>query len=148
MQNGRVIAYASHRLKDHEQRYPTHDLELAAVVHALKIWRHYLIGNKCDIYTDHKSLKYFFTQEDLNMTQHRWLELIKDYDLEIHYHLGKAKVVADVLSRRSFCHSLSMEVVPSELRQEMGELRLEIIPKGMLNELRVQYNIMDRICKA
>ena len=67
MQNGRVIAYASHQLKDHEQRYPTQDLELAAVLHALKIWRHYLIGNKCDIYTDHKSLKYFFTQEDLNM---------------------------------------------------------------------------------
>ena len=62
-----VIAYASHQLKDHEQRYPTQDLELAAVLHALKIWRHYLIGNKCDIYTDHKSLKYFFTQEDLNM---------------------------------------------------------------------------------
>jgi hypothetical protein len=146
MQNGRVIAYASRQLKDHEQRYPTHDLELAAVVHALKIWRHY--WNKCDIYTDHKSLKYFFTQEDLNMRQRRWLELIKDYDLEIHYHPGKANVVADALSHRSFCHTLSMEVVPSELRQEMGKLRLEIIPKGMLNELRVQYNIMDRIRKA
>jgi ribonuclease HI len=88
-------------LKDHEQRYPTHDLELAAVVHALKIWRHFLIGNKCDIYTDHKSLKYFFTQEDLNMRQRRWLELIKDYDLEIHYHPGKANVVADALAERA-----------------------------------------------
>jgi len=135
MQDGRVIAYASRQLKDHEQRYPTHDLELAAVVHALKIWRHYLIGNKCDIYTDHKSLKYFFTQEDLNMRQHRWLELIKDYDLEIHYHPGKANVVADALSRKSYCHNLSMEAVPPELCQEMGDLHLEILPKGMLNEL-------------
>ena len=88
MQNGRVIAYASRQLKDHEQCYPTHDLKLAAVVHTLKMERHYLIGNKCDIYTDHKILKYFFTQEDLNMRQRRWLELIKDYNLEIHYHPG------------------------------------------------------------
>jgi hypothetical protein len=107
-----------------------------------------LIGNKCDIYTDHKSLKYFFTQEDLNMRQCRWLELIKDYDLEIYYHSGKANIVVDALSCKSYCHSLSTEVVPSELRQEMGELRLEVIPKGMLNELRVQYDIMDHIRKA
>jgi hypothetical protein len=129
-------------LKNNEQRYPTHDLELAAIVHALKIWRHYLIRNKYDIYTDHKSLKYF-TQEDLNMRQRRWLELIEDYDLEIHYHPGKANVVADALSRKSYCHSLSMEVVPPELCQEIGDLRLEILPKGILNELRVQYNLED-----
>jgi hypothetical protein len=65
---------------------PTHDLKLATVVHALKIWRHYLFGQRCDIYTDHKSLKYIFTQNELNMRQRRWLELVKDYDLEIHYH--------------------------------------------------------------
>jgi hypothetical protein len=106
MQSGRVIAYASQQLKDHEQRYPTHDLELATIVHALKIWRHYLIGNKCDIYTNHKSLKYFFTQEDLNMRQRRWLELIKDYDLEIYYQPGKANVVADALSRKSYWHKM------------------------------------------
>jgi hypothetical protein len=89
MQEGRVVAYASRQLRKHELNYPTHDLELAAVVHALKIWRHYLIGHKSDIYTDHKSLKYIFTQSDLNLRQRRWLELIKDYDLEIHYHLVK-----------------------------------------------------------
>nr|CAD39356.2 OSJNBa0059H15.7 [Oryza sativa Japonica Group] len=83
MQEGKVVAYASRQLRPHEENYPTHDLELAAVVHALKIWRHYLIGNHCDIYTDHKSLKYIFTQSDLNLRQWRWLELIKDYDLEI-----------------------------------------------------------------
>jgi hypothetical protein len=84
MQNGKVVAYASRQLKPHEQNYPTHDLEFAAVVHALKIWRHYLIGNKCEIYTDHKSLKYIFTQPDLNLRQRRWLELVKEYNLEIH----------------------------------------------------------------
>jgi hypothetical protein len=97
MQEGRVIAYASRQLKTHEQNYPTHDLELAAMVHALKIWRHYLIGNKCEIHTD-TSLKYIFTQPDLNLRQRRLLELIKDYNLEIHYHPGKANVVADALS--------------------------------------------------
>jgi ribonuclease HI len=106
MQEGRVVAYASRQLRTHEQNYPTHDLELAAVVHSLKIWRHYLIGNKCEIYTDHKSLKYIFTQSDLNLRQRRWLELIKDYDLEIHYHPGKANVVADALSRKAYCHHL------------------------------------------
>jgi hypothetical protein len=98
MQEGRVIAYASRQLKTHEQNYLTHDLELAVVVHALKIWRHYLIGNKCEVYTDHKSLKYIFTQPYLNLRQRRWLELIKDYNLKIHYHPGKANVVADALS--------------------------------------------------
>ena len=91
MQEGRAVAYASRQLRPHEENYPTHDLELAAVVHALKIWRHYLIGNRCEVYTDHKSLKYIFTQSDLNMRQRRWLELIKDYNLGIHYHPGKAK---------------------------------------------------------
>ncbi|WVZ89760.1 LOW QUALITY PROTEIN: hypothetical protein U9M48_036125 [Paspalum notatum var. saurae] len=102
MQEGKVIAYASRQLRKHEVNYPTHDLELAAVVHALKIWRHYLFGNRCEIYTDNKSLKYIFRQNELNMRQRRWLELIKDYDLEIHYHPGKANVVADALSRKSY----------------------------------------------
>jgi hypothetical protein len=83
------------------QNYPTHDLELAAVMFTLKIWRHYLCGERCEIYADHKSLKYFFTQKKLNMRQRRWLEMIKDYDCEINYHPGKANVVADVLSRKS-----------------------------------------------
>jgi hypothetical protein len=98
MQEGHVVAYASRQLRKHEVNYPTHDLELAAVVHALKIWRHYLIGKKTEIYTDHKSLMYIFTQQDLNLRQCRWLELIKDYDLNINYHPGKANVVADALS--------------------------------------------------
>ena len=101
MQDNRVIAYASRAFRNHEKNYPTHDLELAAVIHALKLWRHHLMGTHYNIYTDHKSLKYIFTQADLNMRQRRWLELIKDYDLEVHYHPGKANVVADALSRKS-----------------------------------------------
>jgi len=103
-----VVAYASRQLKQHEENYPTHDLELAAIVHPLKIWRHYLLGNHCNIYTDHKSLKYIFTQSDLNMRQHQWLELIKDYDLEVHYHSGKANVVSDALSRKAQCNCLTI----------------------------------------
>ncbi|KAK1626809.1 hypothetical protein QYE76_001124 [Lolium multiflorum] len=98
MQGGKVISYLSRQLKQHEQNYPTHDLELAAVVLALKVWRHYLMGIRCEIYSDHKSLNYIFNQKELNMRQRRWIELIKDYDMEIHYHPGKANVVADALS--------------------------------------------------
>jgi hypothetical protein len=98
MQEERVAAYSSRQLKMHERNYPTHDLELTVVVHALKTWRHYLYRQKCDVYMDHKSLKYIFTQLELNMRQRRWLDLIKDYELEIHYHPGKANVVADALS--------------------------------------------------
>ena len=97
--NGKVVAYASHQLKNYEKNYPTHDLELAVVVFALKIWRHYLYGERCKIFTDHKGLKYFFTQKELNVRKRRWLELVKDYDCSINYHPGKANVVADTLSR-------------------------------------------------
>nr|GFB58029.1 reverse transcriptase [Tanacetum cinerariifolium] len=101
MQHGKIIAYASKQLKPYEVNYPNHDLELAAVVFALKIWRHYIYGESCDIFTDHKSLKYIFTQRYLNMRQRRWLEFLKDYDTNIQYHLGKANVVADAQSRKS-----------------------------------------------
>ncbi|XP_075095260.1 uncharacterized protein LOC142173546 [Nicotiana tabacum] len=101
VKHGKFIAYASRQLKAHEKNYPTHDLELAAVVFALKIWRHYLYGVYVDIFTDHKSLQYIFKQRELNLHQRRWLELLKDYDVDILYHPGKANIVADALSRRS-----------------------------------------------
>jgi hypothetical protein len=148
MQEGRVIAYASRQLHRHEEHYPTHDLELAAVVHALKIWRHYLLGNVYHIYTDHKSLKYIFTQSKLNMRQRRWLELIKDYELEIHYHLGKANVVADALSRKASCHCLIMRTSDITLCQEMENLNLGIIQHGTSNHLKLESVILQRIIDA
>ncbi|KAK8949163.1 hypothetical protein KSP39_PZI006059 [Platanthera zijinensis] len=101
MQEGRVIAYGSRHLKTHERNYPTHDLEFAAVIFALKLWRHLLYGAQCKIFTDHKSLKYVFTQKELNLRQRRWLEYVADYDVEIQYHPGKANVVVDALSRKT-----------------------------------------------
>jgi hypothetical protein len=100
-----MISYSSRQLRHHEEHYLTHDLELAAVMLALTTWRHYLLGNVVHIYTDHKSLKYI-SQQDLNIRQQRWLELIKDYELEVHYLLSKANVVADVLSHKAHCNYL------------------------------------------
>ncbi|XP_070015515.1 uncharacterized protein [Nicotiana sylvestris] len=101
MRHGKVGAYASRQLRKHEKNYSTHDFELAAVIHALKMWRHYLYGIYVDIYTDYKSLQYIFKQKEFNLPQRRWLELLKDYDVDILYHMGKANVVADALSCRS-----------------------------------------------
>jgi hypothetical protein len=144
MQEGRVIAYTSQALRPHEINYPTHDLELAAVVHALKIWRHYLMGNHCNIFTDHKSLKYIFTQSDLNMRQRRWLELIKDYDLEVHYHPGKANIVADALSRKAHCNHIEVEPSSNTLCEDKRKLRLEVVEHGNLYALVSESNLYDR----
>jgi hypothetical protein len=145
MQNNRVIAYASRAVRNHEQNYLTHDLELAAVIHALKIWRHHLMGAKCNIYTDHRSLKYIFTQADLNMRQRRWLELIKDYDLKVYYHPGKANVVADALSGKAHCHCLTVAAFSDTLCNQMRKLNLEIIPQGSLNLLSIKSTLRDKI---
>nr|ABD91504.1 putative polyprotein [Oryza sativa Indica Group] len=148
MQEGRVVAYASRQLRPHEGNYPTHDLELAAVVHALKIWRHYLIGNRCEVYTDHKSLKYIFTQPDLNLRQRRWLELIKDYDMSIHYHPGKANVVADALSRKSYCTALCTEGMCEELRQEFEHLNVGIVEHGFVAALEAWPTLVNQVRAA
>ena len=147
MQAGKVIAYASRQLKEYEQRYPTHDLELAAVVFALKIWRHYLYGEKCEIYTDHKSLKYFFTQKDLNMRQRRWLELVKDYDCDILYHLGKANVVVDALSRKGPGWLFSSRQISDKLAEEMTRAGIELVV-GWLANITLQSKLLERIKEA
>ena len=144
MQHGKVVAYASRQLKDHETRYPTHDMELAAVVFALKIWRHYLYGVHCDIYTDHKTLKYIFTQKDLNVRQGRWLELLNDYDCDIHYHPGKANKVADALSRKSVASLRSLQDLPKELRQEIEDFELRLV-EGRLAALQIRPLVLDQI---
>ncbi|KAI3505957.1 hypothetical protein L1887_28299 [Cichorium endivia] len=141
MQRGKVIAYASRQLKPHEANYPTHDLELGAVVFALKIWRHYLYGVKCTIYTDHKSLKYLMDQANLNMRQRRWLDVLKDYDCEIHYHPGKAHVVADALSRKASGAPLRGVC----LRMTMVTPLLELIRKAQVEASKSENQKGERI---
>jgi hypothetical protein len=148
MQEGKVISYLSRQLRPHEENYPTHDLELAAVVLALKTWRHYLMGNRCEIYSDHKSLKYIFTQKELNMRQRRWIELIKDYDLEIHYHPGKANVVADALSRRPCSLNMSIKEEQPMLHQELERFGLELVSQGFLANLEFQPTLRSQIQEA
>jgi hypothetical protein len=146
MQDGHAIAYASRQLRRHEEHYPTHDLELLAVVHTLKVWRHYLLGNLVHIYTDHKSLKYLFTQPDLNVRQRRWLKLIKDYELEVHYHPGKANVVADALSRKHRCNHITVQSHSACCDPE--ELSLRVVPHGRLNNIALIPTIKEDIIVA
>nr|GEY72542.1 putative reverse transcriptase domain-containing protein [Tanacetum cinerariifolium] len=124
MQREKMISYESRQLKIHEENYTTHDLELDTVVFALKIWRHYLYGTKCTVFTDYKSLQHILGQKELNMRQRRWLELLSDYDCEIRYHPGKANVVADVLSRK--------EQKPLRVRALVTTISLDL-PKQVLN---------------
>jgi hypothetical protein len=148
MQEGHVIAYASRQLRKHELNYPTHDLELAVVVHALKRWRHYIMGTKCQVYIDHKSLKHIFTQKDLNLRQRRWLELIKDYDLEIHYHPGKANLVADALSRKEHVHAAIVAQLPDELVEDFRRLNLGIVAHTEGVTIEVEPTLEQEIRKG
>ena len=148
MQHGKVIAYASRQLRPYELSYPVHDLELAAVVFALKIWRHYLYGETFQIFTDHKSLRYLLSQKELNMRQRRWLELLKDYDCTIEYHPGKANVVADALSRKSRSSVANLRVFPLPylIQLRAMNVKLNLQENGILvATLQVRPILRDRI---
>ncbi|GJX90090.1 putative reverse transcriptase domain-containing protein [Tanacetum coccineum] len=125
MQREKVIAYASRKLKVHEKNYTTHDLELGSVVFALKIWRHYLYGTKCTVFTDHKSLQHILDQKELNMRQRRWLELLSDYDCDICYHSGKANVVADALSGKERIEPLRVPALVMTIGLDLPKRILE-----------------------
>ena len=145
-QKGTVIAYASRQLRQYERNYPTHDLELAAVVFALKMWQHYLYGIHCKILTDHKSLKYIFTQKEINMRQRRWLELLVDYELEINYHPVKANVVADALSRKNQTTMAYTITTQKRLLRDLEMLGIEVIKctsKATLAVMDIQPSIID-----
>ncbi|GJX68410.1 putative nucleotidyltransferase, ribonuclease H [Tanacetum coccineum] len=134
MQREKVIAYASRQLKPNEENYTTHDLELGAVVFALKIWRHYLYGTKCTVFTDHKSLQHILDQKELNMRQRRWLELLADYDCEIRYHPGKANVVADALSRKERIKPLRVRALVMTLHPKLPSQILEAQTEAIKEE--------------
>ena len=121
-----MIAYTSRQLKKHETNYPTHDLELATVVFALKIWRHYHYGKMCQVFTNHKSLMYLLTQRELNLKQRKWLELIKDYDLVIDYHPRKANMVVDALSRKSSVTLTHIRIIYVPLLLDMKTISFEL----------------------
>jgi len=143
MQKGRVIAYASRKLKNHEQNYPTHDLELAAIVFALAKWRHYLYGAKVEIYTDHQSLKYIFSQKDLNLRQRRWMEFLEDYDITIAYHPGRANVVADALSRKGRLANLNLypELYSEILSAQEKDEWTQKLKSSMNTQTRSEFKI-------
>jgi hypothetical protein len=140
-------AYALRQLRKHEENYLTHDLELAAVVHALKIWRHYIIGKSCEVYSDHKSLKYIFTQPDLNLRQQRWLELIKNYDLGINYHPDKANVVSDALSTRYQLNILATRELLPKFCEEFEKLNLGWVSNTEVVAMEVDSTLEQNIRK-
>ena len=150
MQSGRVVAYGSRQLKNHKQNYPTHDMELAAMVFALKIWRHYLYGKEFEVYSDHKILKHIFTQRDLNIRQRRWMEFLKDYDFTLHYHLGKANVVVDALSRKSrgaFANIASREWRMLKIVGQFG-LHYSEQTQGTLGSLVATPSLLSRVIES
>ena len=151
MQHKRVVAYASIQLKKHEQNYPTHDLEHTAVIFALKTWRNYLYGATCHIFTDHKSLKYLFTQKELNLRQRRWIELLKDCDCTIDYHPGKANVVVDAFSRKSTGSLAYMQTIQLPLMVELRELGVELRMHAsgtLFSSFQLRPILVDCILKA
>nr|GEW57085.1 hypothetical protein [Tanacetum cinerariifolium] len=139
MQREKVIAYASRQLKIHEKNYTTHDLELGSVVFALKIWRHYLYGTKCTVFTDHKSLQHILDQNELNMRQRHWLELLSVYDCDIRYHPRKANIVADALSHKERMVPLRVQAlvltIGMDLPKQILKAQVEALkPKNLENK--------------
>ena len=125
MQEKKAATYASRQLKVHERNYPTHDLKLAVIAFALKIWRHYIYGAQFRVFSDHKSLKYLFDQKEVNMRQKRWMKFLKDYDFELLYHPRKANVVADVLSRKTI-HIAHIMIKEVELLEKFRDMKLQV----------------------
>ncbi|GJX80033.1 putative reverse transcriptase domain-containing protein [Tanacetum coccineum] len=141
MQREKVIAYASRQLKVHEKNYTTHDLELGSVIFALKIWRHYLYGTRCTVFTDHKSLQHILDQKELNMRQRRWLELLSDYDCDIRYHPGKANVVADALSRKERTEPLRVRALVMTIGLNLPKRILEAQIEALKTENLVNEDV-------
>ncbi|KAI3767952.1 hypothetical protein L2E82_18381 [Cichorium intybus] len=138
MQRGKVISYASRQLETHKVNYTTHDFDLGAAVFALKIRRHYMYDTRCTVFTNHKSLQHIFNQKKLNMRQRKWVELLNDYECDIRYHLGKANVVADALSRKEYSgrQVKSLKItIHSHFPTQLRDAQLEAVkPENMTSE--------------
>nr|GEV15218.1 retrotransposon protein, putative, Ty3-gypsy subclass [Tanacetum cinerariifolium] len=147
MQKEKVIAYISRQLKVYEKNYTTHDLELGVVVFALKMWRHYLYGKKCVVFTDHKSLQHILDQKELNMRQRCWLELLSDYDCEIRYHPGKANVVADALKYQKPSGLLVQPDIPQWKWENITMDFVTKLPKTVAGQDTI-WVIVDRLTKS
>ena len=149
MQSGMVVAYGSRQLKNHERNYTTHDMGLVAIVFALKIWCHYLYGEQFEVFSDYKSLKYIFTQQDLNM-KHRWMEYLDDYDFTLHYHPGKADVVADGLSPKSWGVLVSVASRGWQMLEVVGQFRLQYSDQaqGVLGSLVAMPSLLSRVIES
>ncbi|GKE02911.1 putative reverse transcriptase domain-containing protein [Tanacetum coccineum] len=146
MEREKVIAYATHQLKIHEKNYTNHDLKLKAVVFALKIWRHYVYGTKCTVFTDHKSLQHILNQKELNMRQRHWLVLLSDYDCEIRYHPGKANVVADALSRKEQIEPLRVRTLNIKKEDVRGMLVKNAKDPGKLRMEKLEPRADGTLC--
>ncbi|GJX70266.1 putative reverse transcriptase domain-containing protein [Tanacetum coccineum] len=146
MQREKVIAYASRQLKVHKENYTTHDLELGAVVFALRLWRHYLYRTKYVVFTDHKSLQYILNQKELNLRQRRWIELLSDYDCDIRYHPGKANVVADTLSRKERIKPLRVRALMMTVHNDLPK-RIREAQKEAMKKKHVRKENLGRLIK-
>nr|GEX69078.1 retrotransposon protein, putative, Ty3-gypsy subclass [Tanacetum cinerariifolium] len=147
MQREKVISYASRQLKVYEENYTTHDLELGAVVFALRLWRHYLYGMKCVVFTDHKSLQYILNQKELYLRQRRWIELLSDYDCEIRYHPGKVNVVADALSRKEMIRPLRVQALMMTIHNDLP-MRIHEAQEGAMKKKYVRKENLGRLIKS
>ena len=151
MQLLKVVAYGSHQLRPYELNYPTHDLELASIVFSLKTWRHYLYGEKFEVFSDHKSRRYIFTQRDLNMRQRRWMEYLEDYDFELQYHPGKANVVADALSRKTRGVVANIVAKEWQMIETFGDFSLQLVEEPervYLSTLVAKPSLLTRVIKS
>ena len=150
IQSGRVVAYGSQQLKNHERNYPTHDMELAAIVFALKIWRHYLYGERFEVFSNHKSLKYIFTRRDLNIRQRRLMEYLEDYDFTLHYHPGKANMVVDALSRKSWGVLASVASREWQMLKIVRQIGLQYNgqTQGVLGSLVATPSLLSRVIES
>ena len=150
MQSRRVVAYGFRQLKNHERNYSTHDMELAAIVFALKFWSHYLYGEKFEVFLDHKSLKYIFTQRDLNMRQRRWMEYLEDYDFTLHYHPSKANIVVDALSRKSRGVLASVPSREWQMLETVGQFGLQYSDQaqGALGSFVATPSLLSKVIES